>query len=61
MGNPLIYLRKENAFMGNYLSGITLNGEYMNKDRTVLVRRAVVSRTNVNQPLLDARNGQPTD
>lgn len=37
MGNPLIYLRKKNAFMGNYVSGITLNGEYMNKHRTVLV------------------------
>lgn len=42
MGNPLIYSRKENAFVGNYLSGITLNGEYMNKHRTVLVGRAGV-------------------
>lgn len=61
MGNPLICLRKENVFMGNYLSGITLNGEYMNKHRTVLVRRAVVSHTNTHHLLLDTRNGQASN
>jgi len=48
-------------FMGNYLSRITLNGEYMNKHRTVLVRRAVVSRTNTHHLLLNTGNGESTD
>lgn len=47
--------------MDNYVSGITLNGEYMNKHRTVLVGRAVVCHKHTYHLLLDTRNGEPTD
>lgn len=61
MGNPLIYLRKENVFMGNYLSGIKLNAGYMNKHRTAPVRRATVSRTHTHRLLPDTWNEELTD
>lgn len=45
--------------MGNYLSGITLDGEYMNIERSLLGQPSRLAQT--HHLLLDTRNGEPTD